>query len=226
MTVVYVLVRFIACNHCVVNVPGWTGAGSLPSVRELSRLSLNDSTFVRDDETDGEYLDSLSALSGTPGQPDPVLDMRQTISSEGGPGLVRDIGPRLHSEDTLVLDFGSYSMKTGRARDEFPARIDECLDPSIGLPAAHTAVDSANMRARAALVRESELGFSATVDWDGVERLWTSVLLADGMNINPGKHDFVVTEPPDANVNGKIEMASRLLEGLEIQALWCAHPRV
>ena len=46
-----------------------------------------------------------------------------------------------------------------------------------------------------------ELGESWKVDWGGVDELWRT-LFEKHLRIDPSCHDFIVTEPPDAHVNG------------------------
>lgn len=160
--------------------------------------------------TDEEYLQELKDTFNPAGPDRQRARTQGPIRTQSISGSVSNSPPAaVHSDDTIVMDFGSHSLKAGRARDEFPVHIVRSLHPETGEP----------------LVGElsgQELGESWKVDWDGVESLWHR-LFDKQMRIDPACHDFIVTEPPDATVNGKRELAERLLEDFGVPRLVMRH---
>jgi hypothetical protein len=174
--------------------------GSLSGLAGLEIDLEKPNVWRRRRSTDAQYLGQMQPGVGCDdsGGRRSLRDLRQTISGGTPPSILT-----ANVDDKLVLDFGSYSMQIGRARDlEFPASVELSRDPA----------------SREWLVQETELGQLRCVEWDSVERLWETILM-DEMKINPRQHDFVVTEPPDSLSGGKSQMAERLLESLGVGLL-------
>ena len=156
--------------------------------------------------TDDEYLQELKDSFDMDGEQALREPQRRGIVPRLGRRTVSTGGPTEAShadiDDTIVMDFGSHSLKAGRARDEFPIAIVPSRHPDTQEP----------------LVRGEALGEFWRVDWDGVEDLWQK-LFEKQLRIDPSAHDFILTEPPDATVSGKQELAERLLEDWEIPRL-------
>ena len=161
--------------------------------------------------TDDEYLQKLqdssdiddgygTAAARRRGQPGGVRALRtQSIS---GSVLNTPYTAPVHSDDIIVMDFGSHSLKAGRARDEFPVHVLRSLHPQTREPLV--GAGGSGLSASAAALSGGggeELGESWKVDWGGVDELWRT-LFEKHLRIDPACHDFIVTEPPDAHVNG------------------------
>ena len=85
--------------------------------------------------TDEEYLQELKDTFN------PDVPNRQRARTQGPirtqsiSGSVSNSPPAaVHSDDTIVMDFGSHSLKAGRARDEFPVHIVRSVHPETGEP--------------------------------------------------------------------------------------------
>ena len=127
----------------------------------------------------------------------------------------------VHSDDVIVMDFGSHSLKAGRARDEFPVHVMRSVHPETNEPLVGPSSSTGGSASSSSLglgPGQQQLGESWQVDWDGVDALWQR-LFGQQLRIDPACHDFIVTEPPDANVNGKRELAERLLEDWNVPRL-------
>jgi hypothetical protein len=102
----------------------------------IGQLATSDSPPIqrrRRPSTDERYIaqlrDGMVVSDGPAPQSRLTPDMRMTIAGPKGFDSIRP--PLIHSGETIVIDFGSYSTKCGRAQDCFPVAIDESCDTII-----------------------------------------------------------------------------------------------
>lgn len=177
-----------------------------PSLSELDDLEIEThSCLHHDTKFDKDYIARMSVETERDSG-EVNMDLARTTFSSHEALSWRPV----YSDDTVVVDFGTYSMKSGRAVDRFPIGVTESRHPE----------NTAGTEQHRWLVSGDEVGHSRLVDWDGVDQLFHAVL-DDQMNINMQQHSFVVTEPPDARggtdqINGKQHLAELLLEQYEV----------
>eukprot|EP01043_Picozoa_sp_COSAG02_P040838 COSAG02_NODE_3334_length_6913_cov_2.606252_1_plen_1946_part_00 len=198
-----------------IEIEAGTASRSLVSSSNLASMNVRRRRL----STDGEYLQKLQESSDIDdiGPAGRVRALR-THSISGSVLNSQHTAP-VHSDDIIVMDFGSYSLKAGRARDEFPVHKLRSLHPETNEPLVGDGGSGQSSSAVALSAGGGEqLGESWKVDWSGVDALWRR-LFEKQLRIDPTCHDFIVTEPPDAKVNGKRELAERLLEDFGVPRL-------